>query len=313
MMSWVFTEERSSTFKNTSTGRNARMIHSLIQLVLRVTGQSRPTVSHQDRVLQATRFFADPEMDDELMALRASMRGQRTSVPAVLRNELDRFENRLDRDEGRKEHLRRVELRMLELDSGDAAAHFERLSGHSLDDFPVDHSFDSAKRRKRTRKRSAPLRSAAAREHSRSMVTALVVLFCVLVVGSYQSDSLSGVAAKTAESESILFGNLGETSRGYMDPEVERRRVEIREALRWIDASRTTVLGFHTGYDPTKLARAEELIGKAIREWTPVEPVPPILRQLQADIHTVLNPRLSRDDTRLLVMSPAEFLGEIDF
>ena len=112
------------------------------------------------------------------------------------------------------------------------------------------------------------------------MVLATVMAILVLTMGSYESDPLQGLTGSAATSESILFGSLGERTRGHMDLASEQRRTEVLLALDRISVARTSVLGFHTGYDPTSLRSALVHLERAIHVGPAHEPVPSELERL---------------------------------
>ena len=237
------------------------------------------------RVLEAALEFRDPQADDQLMPLRTVLRASAASRPASLDVEMDRFENRVARDPQRLEQLRATEERILEMDcTGEGVrAHFERVTGHALADFDSQNP-DRVETRQPQNVHSRKERLPLARMRAGSAVLASVLVICIFTLGSYGNDPLSDAIGQALASESVLFGSLGETTRGHPDPLLEQRRTQIRAALDRIDVARTSVLGFHTGYDPTALEEAAELLWKASNSASIVEPAPTELYNLRDEI-----------------------------
>lgn len=126
------------------------------------------------------------------------------------------------------------------------------------------------------------------RLRSRPIALATVMTVCILVVGSYTQDSLKTVTGPAATSESILFGSLGERTRGHSHPALELRRAEVLLALERINDARTSVLGFHTGYDPSILEEARLHLERAIAAGSALEPVPSDLVRLRQSVEDIL-------------------------
>ena len=242
------------------------------------------------RVLDAARDFPDPECDELLTPLRMTLRSGPAPLPSSLELEMDRFENRLERDAGRRDELLRAQERLLESLSNKECVedHFERVSGHALADFaadPVDRTAPGQERNRPSRVERQPM----ARMRTRSAVLASVLAVCIVTLGSYGNDPLSAAIGEAVASESVLFGSLGETTRGHPDALLEQRRTQIRAALERIDAARTSVLGFHTGYDPTALQEAADLLLQASTGASVVEPSPTELHHLRDEILRLLS------------------------
>lgn len=286
-------------------------LNTLIRTQLRSTIQhgadrSEPSVNSQEapdaeapdpngpgpdacRAAEAGRAFADPDFDVELMPLRALLRSERKGMPVNLRASMDRFENRLVRDARLQATLAECEEKISEaaMVQESVLAHMERVTGHRVEDMP---SFTVRRQLSRPGTRYRPSRPPVARMQARSAVLACVMLIFVATWGSYRSDPLSHAIAQAVASESVLFGSLGETSRGQPDPELEARRERIRTALSRIDEARTSVLGFHTGYEPMALRDAARLVDQAARSLSPVEPTSAELYRLRDEIISMIEP-----------------------
>jgi len=243
-----------------------------------------------DHLLRSARAFNDPDQDASLMPLRAIRRSTGTEATGNLSGAVERFENRLARDAARQAHLRACEERMLEVPTTNVERHFEELTGHSLADMPMHQRGAGTGRRRAalhvpSRNNS---RRPLARMRAGSAVLACIMLVFVGTLGSYDRDPLSDALGDALVSESVLFGNLGQTTRGGSDTNLEERKAKVRAALDLIDQARTSILGFHTGYEPSALRRAADLIDSAAWSVSPVEPGTAELYRLRDEIRRLL-------------------------
>lgn len=260
-----------------------RSAESARRILSRGAGEERGITS----VVNAARVFCDPEADEALMPLRTLLRASRKDLPVGLESPMNRFENRLARDLARQEQLRACEWKIVEsrATEQDLIDHFEHLAGYTVEDLPRHRASGQRLPRKLP---ASKVRMPLARMKAGSAVLASIMMVCVVTWGSYGTDPLSAAIGGAVASESVLFGSLGETTRGQPDPELEQRRGQIREALDRIDQARTSVLGFHTGYEPSALLEAARLVEKAAQSVSPVEPTPLELYRLRDEILHVL-------------------------
>lgn len=264
----------------------------LIHPVIRFWNGSRCLDDSLQAVLDDGRQYSEPTSDERLMPLRASQGTRPSDETDPLAMAQDRFRRRLERDPARLEQWLAVHARRHELESHiDVESHFEHITGHALADFeqaPVTNRIaESVSTRPPVRGKLID-RNPLMRARSGSLVLATVMAVCVLTIGSYERDPLRALTGSAASSESILFGSLGERTRGHTDPALEQRRAQVLLALERINEARTSVLGFHTGYDPTSLEAAAAHLERAMILGSTVEPAPADLERLYLEVRRIL-------------------------
>ena len=237
------------------------------------------------------RAFSDPENDADLTALHVGFERYPTLMPESLRLSHERFERRAVCNEEIRRERERQHIRMRDLDRTDATEHFLSLTGYEIGELPAPKRASSVSRNAVGIPGHRVDRLPIERMTLRSAVLAATIIFFWLSAGSYRNDPLAGPLAAFGQSESMLFGNLGQTVRGHEGQQGVERNEAIREALGAIDAARTSILGFHTGYERDALMRADEALERAIQSATPAEP-------------TTTTLILLRDHVRLLVARP---------
>lgn len=254
-----------------------------------VQRRSSPLDESMSETLAESRRYMDPESDLALMPLRASSRDEQALDKSVLRTAAVRFRQRLERDPIRLEAWLSSHAHRFELESKtDVVSHFEAVSGHAIEDYDTER-FESVGALHNPIVRStmhdrAPIR----RSRQGSLVMATVMAACLLILGSYESDPLRELSGLTASSESILFGSLGERTRGHADVDTAYRRAEILQALEHINKARTSILGFHTGYDPSSLRVAADHLERALALDPSSEVDPSDLERLHREVRRLL-------------------------
>lgn len=249
------------------------------------------------RVLSDARCLANPESDMDLMPLRVSLQTESVGGSGPLETAQSRFRQRLERDpdlldEWLSAHAQRFELEA----TSDITTHFEAVTGHRVTDLKMGQSMDrrALRAEKSPSSHSGEVSRRSADRHpierarSGSLVLATVMVLFVLTLGSYESDPLRGLTGSAATSESILFGSLGDRTRGQDDLALQQRRVEVLLALDGINEARTSVLGFHTGYEPISLRSAVEHLKRAMDMGPANEPVPEELNRLYREALRIL-------------------------
>ena len=97
--------------------------------------------------------------------------------------------------------------------------------------------------------------------------------------------------AEVAATESLLLGGLGQTTRGSSRPRREQPIPTARMVLEHIDEARTSILGFHTGYELSRLQEAADLIDEINSSATALEPGSAAMYRLHAEIRKLLQQR----------------------
>ena len=251
------------------------------------SGDRRPDL---DQVLPAARAFTDPDEDDRLTGLHAVLRQSTGRTPDELIPARARFEQRVDRDPERKRRLDEAEEEMARLQATDATEHFLMISGYSEEELPgmirepstsyrANHPGAARHRDRKPARKSFALKPG---------VLAVLGLFCLFSLGSYGSDPLAGPIAELTDSGSILFGNLGGTVRGHREAAPEEQQVAMMAALDQIDQSRTSILGFYTGYERDALLEAMVFLDQAIRVAPLTEPVAAELIRLRNEVSALV-------------------------
>ena len=246
------------------------------------------------RLLRLARSFADPQADAHLMPLRILLRYNSAALPASLRSAMERFERRLAHDPDRTQDARDCQERLLELTATTqhTEAHFERLTGHQLSDLPVQlRKPTQANRRLTERRRLRNAYRASRMAVRRPLMLTCAVVLCVLMVASHDADPLSRAVADVAASESLFLGNLGKTTRGASQLTWEERGPTARMVLDRIAQARTSILGFHTGYELSGLEEAAEMIDALHRHASALEPGSAAMYRLRAEIEDLLHPK----------------------
>lgn len=239
--------------------------------------------------LAQSRRYIDPDSDLALMPLRASIHDDQTRDKDVLKTAEDRFRQRLERDPVRLEAWFSAHAHRFKLESKtDVVAHFEVVTGHSIRDFDVGRFEDHPTHRNHIGRTHSPDRGPLRRSRESSLVLATVMAACLLILGSYESDPLRELSGMAASSESILFGSLGERTRGHTDMDMAYRRAEVLQALDHINEARTSILGLHTGYDPSLLQPAAVHLERALAVGPPHGIIPSDLVRLHQEVRRLL-------------------------
>lgn len=247
------------------------------------------------RLLRLSRLFTDPRADAELMPLRTLLRHDMADIPEGLLAAMERFENRVARNPQKTQDIRMCQERMLELTTAsmNTEAHFEKLTGHLLADMPVQSQKKSSAgtRGLQWQERHAGPRAPRRRLRARPVMVTCVAMICLLMVASHDTDPLSRAVAEVAASESLFLGGLGQTTRGASLPRREQRIPTARMVLEHIDEARTSILGFHTGYELSRLQEAADLIDEINSSATALEPGSAAMYRLHVEVLNLLQER----------------------
>jgi hypothetical protein len=230
--------------------------------------------------------LADPLRDREHVGLWASFRLAPSSRATDLALAAERFAGRSSRDPALAESVDRAAERMLELDRGHAERHFLQISGYRLEDLPPPCVPVAASDVRPSRRRAD--RAAKAHRIRPGMLATLLVLF-VVAITSRSADPLAPSLARLSETQPVLFGSLGETVRGHRDPSADAASLALVQALDHIEASRTSLLGFHTGYDRGVLIHASSALDRALETHLPSEPLVSAVEQLKVRIDELID------------------------
>lgn len=230
-----------------------------------VTGRRKRSAQLVDHA----RALNDPAHDAALAGLWAFFRLVPSSRSSDLDLAADRFARRTSREPALAQLMDMTEERMRDLDQGHAERHFLDISGYAVEDLPP--IIASSNRRAVDPGTRKPDRKPRARRVRPGMLATLMVLF-VVALASRSADPLSPSLTTLSEAQTLLFGSLGETVRGHGEPLEDEASAALSDALEHIESARTSLLGFHTGYERSQLSEASRSLDRALD--TPIsEPV----------------------------------------
>lgn len=264
----------------TNPTKSAGLIHRCLHAVTRLP--SFLLDRHRSvRLVQHARALGDPGRDRETLGLWAFFHVVPSSRSRVLDLAAERFAGRTARDTGLAESLEAATERMIELDGGRAERHFLAISGYAVDELPQING----QRVQPTLKPGTRRPDRASRQHRvrPGMLAALLVLF-VVALGSRSADPLAPSLAVLSKTQPVLFGSLGETVRGHREALVDEASLALVEALGHIEEARTSLLGFHTGYERSTLIEASRALERALGTEIPSESVAAAVEDLKSRI-----------------------------
>lgn len=232
-------------------------------------------------LLQHARAMGDPERDTETLGLWAFFRVVPSSRSRVLDLAAERFAGRTARDARLAESLERTTERMIELDGGRAERHFLAITGYAADELPASNKTGMQPALQPGRRRA----DRVSRSHRvrPGMLATLLVLF-VVALASRSTDPLAPSLTALSEAQPVLFGSLGETVRGHGEALIDETSIALVEALGRIEAARTSLLGFHTGYERSTLLEASQALERALRTDIPSASVAAAVEDLKSRI-----------------------------
>lgn len=225
--------------------------------------------------------MGDPGRDAETLGLWVFFGVVPSSRSGLLDLAAERFAGRTARDGGLAQSLEETTARMIELDGGRAERHFLAVSGYTADELPPVSTRDVRPTLQPGLRR--PDRASRSHRVRPGMLAALLVLF-VVALASRSADPLAPSLAVLSETQPVLFGSLGETVRGHREAVVDEASLALVEALGHIEAARTSLLGFHTGYERSTLVEASQALERALSTEIPSAPVAAAVEDLKSRI-----------------------------
>ena len=213
------------------------------------------------QLVDHARALNDPAHDAALAGLWAFFRLVPSSRSSDLGLAAERFDRRTSREPALAQLMDMTEERMRDLDQGHAERHFLEISGYAEEDLPPVHA--SSARRAVNPGTKKPDRKPRSRRVRPGMLATLMVLF-VVALASRSTDPLSPSLTTLSEAQPLLFGSLGETVRGHGEPLEDEASAALFDALEHIESARTSLLGFHTGYERAQLSEASRSLDRAL-------------------------------------------------
>ncbi len=213
-------------------------------------------------LLRAGRWLVDTDKDESQMVYWALDDHAVSMRPLPLEYANRRFKKRIENDEEKAHAWREVKSTILAsesgLDSTDVKDHFQRVTGHSLEDVEGISIVKTVTTRGAARRRFPGLTLVG-----RRAIASIFALYLVTVGFSGKELALPH-SLMEIEGQAISWFERGETSRG-VDEEWELEvRFKYYKAFTHMGESRTSVLGWFPGYERAELSVATELLKNAI-------------------------------------------------
>lgn len=213
-------------------------------------------------LLRAGRWLVDTDKDESQMVYWALDDLSVSTRPLPLEYANRRFKKRIENDEEKADAWREVQSTILAskiaLDNTEVKEHFQRVTGHSLEDVEGIRIAKTV-----TTPRAARQRSPRLALVGRRAIASIFALYLV-TVGFGGNELALPHSLMEVEGQEISWFELGETSRG-VDKEWELEvRFNYYKAFTHMRESRTSVLGWFPGYERAELSVATNLLEDAI-------------------------------------------------